>query len=332
MALLYCRSTGHIITSSVLDTDSIRTVFMGTPTFAVPALEALIDSGYRVVGAYTQPDRGSGRGRKPVESPVKELARRRGIPVYQPASFKMEDTVAEVVSLEPNLIVVAAYGLILPQAVLEIPSHDVLNVHPSLLPRHRGPSPVAGALLAGDETTGVTIMLVEMRVDAGPILSQTEVPVQPDDNAGSLTEKLAHRGADLLVKTLPGWLGGEIEPRVQDDSQATHSRIIKKGDGEIDWSLPAEDIRRRIRAFDPWPGAFTRWQGKRLKVLDAIPLPDAPQLPLGSVYRGSNDNVSVGTGTGSLALRRVQLEGRRPVDVDAFVRGYPTFRGSLLPS
>ena len=167
--------------------------------------------------------------------------------------------------------------MILPRAVLDIPAHGILNVHPSLLPRHRGPSPVTSAILAGDEATGVTIMLIEMQVDAGPVLSQLQVTIQPDDTGGSLTEKLAHRGAELLVKTLPGWLSGEIEPRRQDDSRATFSRIIEKGDGEIDWSLPAVDIRHRVRAFDPWPGAFTQWRGKLLKVLDATPLSRRPQ-------------------------------------------------------
>ena len=309
---------------------------MGTPAFAVPALKALVGSGYQVVGAYTQPDRPSGRGRSPVESPVKRLARQQGIPVYQPASLKSEEDVVELRSLNSDLIVVVAYGLILPRAVLDIPAHGILNVHPSLLPRHRGPSPVTSAILAGDEVTGVTIMLIEMKVDSGPILSQMEVPIQLDDTGGSLTDRLAHLGSELLVKTLPGWVNGGIEPRPQDDSQATFSKMIEKGDGEIDWRLPAIDVWRSIRAFDPWPSAFTRWQGKRLKVLAASPIPDAPQLPPGKVdlliEGDSDDQVVVGTGEGSLALRQVQLEGRKPTSIEAFVRGHQTFPGSLLPS
>lgn len=309
---------------------------MGTPSFSVPTLEALVDSGYQVVGVYTQPDRPSGRGKGLVESPVKRLALQREIPVYQPTSFKSEGNVAELRSLTPDLIVVAAYGLILPQAVLDTPTHSIINVHPSLLPRHRGASPVTSAILAGDDVTGVTIMLIERRVDAGPMLSRTEVPILPSDTGGSLTDRLARIGADLLVETLPHWLNGEIDPQPQDDSQATNSRMIVKQDGEIDWRLPAIDIHRRIRAFDPWPGTFTRWNGKLLKVLGAIPIDGGNQLLPGKVGLVTDsegqEEVVVGTGEGALALHRLQLEGRKPLPAETFLRGHQDFPGSLLPS
>ncbi|MFQ5873273.1 MAG: methionyl-tRNA formyltransferase [Dehalococcoidia bacterium] len=315
---------------------SKRLVFMGTPAFAVPSLRALISGGYHPVGVYTQPDRPSGRGRGLWASPVKKLALESGIDVYQPASLKEAGALEELRALGPEVMVVAAYGLILPQQVLDMPRHGILNLHPSLLPRHRGPSPIANAILEGDEVTGVTIMLVEPRVDAGPVVSGERVDIEPEDTCGTLTDRLAQVGAELLVETLPRWLRGEVQAQPQDESQATYSRMISKTDGEIDWRLPAVEIWRRVRAFDPWPGTFTRWNGKLLKVLEARPLEDSRKSRPGLIShcKGEDGEASVVVGTrwGVVVLGRVQLEGRKATDARSFVLGHRDFVGSVLPS
>lgn len=309
----------------------MRVVFMGTPEFALPTLKGLHDGGYQVVGVFTRPDKPAGRGRHPTPSPVKELALRLGLPVYQPATLRRPAAVELLRSLEPEVVVVAAYGLILPREVLEVPPHGCLNVHPSLLPRWRGPSPIPFAILAGDEFTGVTVMLMDEGMDTGPILARSEpVPIGPDDTTATLTPRLAEVGARLLLGTLPRWAAGEITPEPQDDAQATYSRLLKKEDGFIDWGRSAEEIWRQVRAFDPWPGAFTRWEGKLLKILSCRPLPDNSPEPPGTVV-GLDAGAAVQAGSGLLKLERVQLEGRRPVGIEEFLRGYPRFIGSRLP-
>ncbi|MER3399130.1 MAG: methionyl-tRNA formyltransferase [Chloroflexota bacterium] len=310
----------------------MRVVFMGTPEFALPTLKGLHDGGYRLVGVFTRPDKPAGRGRQPTPSPVKELALRLGLPVYQPATLRRPAAVELLRSLEPEVVVVAAYGLILPREVLAVPPHGCLNVHPSLLPRWRGPSPIPFAILAGDEFTGVTVMLMDEGMDTGPILARSEpVPIGPEDTTATLTPKLAEVGARLLLGTLPKWVAGQIIPEPQDDSQATYSRLLKKEDGVIDWGRSAEEIWRQVRAFDPWPGAFTWWEGKLLKILACQPLPGSSLAPPGTVV-GLDGGAAVQTGSGLLKLERVQLEGRRAVGIGEFLRGYPRFIGSRLPS
>ncbi len=309
----------------------MRVVFMGTPEFALPTLQGLWDNGYEIPAVFTRPDKPAGRGRKPTPSPVKQLATRLGIPVYQPVTLRRPAAAELIRNLKPDLIVVAAYGLILPREVLEIPLHACLNVHPSLLPRWRGPSPIAFAILSGDEYTGVTVMLMDEGMDTGPILARSEpVPIGPDDTTATLTPKLARIGAALLLETLPRWVAGEVRPEPQDDSKATYSRLLTKEDGAIDWARPAEEIWRMVRAFDPWPGTFTRWEGKLLKVLAGWPVPGESGLPVGTVVP-ADSGAAVQTGRGLLQLERVQLEGRRPVGVAEFLRGYPQFIGSRLP-
>ena len=301
---------------------------MGTPDFGVPTLEHLIASGLQIVGVYTQPDRPSGRGKKPRKSPVKVLAETRGLPVFQPETLSTNDSRAEMEFLKPDVAVVAAYGLILPKWTLDLPTYGVLNVHPSLLPRHRGPAPVANAILEGDDETGVTVMLVEPKVDSGPILGSVRVPIGPRDTTGALTERLAEMGGRLLVETLRDWSRGLLEPIVQDDSLATHSRKAARGDGEIDWGLPTVEIDRRIRAYDPWPGSFTKCMGRRLKILDAEPVEGGVGEP-GTVTKGVGGLV-VQTGQGQLRLKKVQMEGSRGMNVEAFLAGHPEFVGTKL--
>ena len=313
-----------------------RTVFMGTPAFAVPVLMALVEGGYHVVGVYTQPDRPTGRGRTVAVSPVKRFALDLGFEVYQPPSLKDTAALEELEALKPEVMVVAAYGLIIPQQMLDLPPHGMVNVHPSLLPRHRGPSPVANAILEGDEVTGVTIILVGPRVDAGPVLGSRQVKIEAEATTGTLTTTLFQVGADLLMETLPRWLRGEIEPQPQDEAQATSSRMLSKKDGEIDWRLPALEIWRRVRAFDPWPSTHTRWRGRLLKVLGAEPLPDDLGIEPGRVVRtdgkGNGMQIGVGTGEGVLLLKRIQLEGRKAVDGNSFILGHVEFIGASLPS
>lgn len=311
----------------------MRIVFMGTPQFAVPSLEALIRSSYQIAAVYTQPDKGAGRGQQAALSPIKQLAISQGLQVVQPDSLKVPGAVDRLASFAPELIVVAAFGRILPPEVLALPKFGCLNVHPSLLPRHRGSSPIATAILQGDEVTGVTIMLLDEGMDTGPILSQREMPISADDTTGSLTVSLAQAGAQLLMETLPLWFKGEIKPRPQEESQVSYTKAIAKEDGEIDWQLSALELWRRVRAFAPWPGCYTWWRGKRLKLGAVIPVDEGKSGEAGKVIalpQPAPAAVGVETGDGVLGLLRVQLEGKREMPAEEFVRGQHDFVGSLL--
>jgi methionyl-tRNA formyltransferase len=310
-----------------------RIIFMGAPEFAVPSLEALIHGGYQVVAIYTQPDKRAGRGQQITSSPVKQLALSQGLDVVQIEKFKVAGTVDKLAALTPDLIVVAAFGLLLPPEVLNLPKFGCLNVHPSLLPRHRGASPMAAAILQGDEITGVTIILLDTGMDTGPILNQKEVPITDEDTTGSLSVKLAKVGAQLLMETLPLWIEGRKKPRSQDESGASHSKMIKKEDGEIDWRLSTQELWRRVRAFDPWPGSFARWRDKRLKLVKVLPLYGKKSDEPGKVVAlppPAPVTVGVETGDGVLGLVKLQLEGKRELSAEEFVRGQRDFIGSHL--
>jgi len=306
---------------------------MGTPEFAVPSLAALLRSSYQVVAAYTQPDKKAGRGQSVAFSPVKQLALSQGLEVVQPDSLKVAGTVEKLASFAPDLMVVAAFGQILPPEILALPKFGCLNVHPSLLPRYRGASPIATAILQGDEITGVTIMLLDVGLDSGPILSQREVSISADDTTGSLAVKLAQAGAQLLMETLPLWIDVRIQAQPQEESRASYSKVITKGDGEMDWRLPALDLWRRVRAFDPWPGCYAWWRGKRLKFGKVVPLYGEKSGEPGKVIALSPPapaTVGVETGDGVLGLLRVQLEGKHEMSAEEFVRGQREFIGSNL--
>jgi methionyl-tRNA formyltransferase len=307
----------------------VRVVFMGTPRFVVPALEAL-DGYHEVVGVVTQPDKRAGRGRKVMPSPVKEAALARGLPVFQPESLRTSDALECLAGWQPEVIVVFAYGELVPRPVLELPPHGCLNIHPSLLPRHRGAAPVAAAILSGDPVTGVTIMRMDEGLDTGPILAQEEYPIAVDDTTGSLTAKLAALGAQFLIETLARWLRGEVEARPQDDALATYCSHLKKEDGLLDWNQTAEHLDRQVRAYEPWPGAYTTWQGRRLKVLRARPLADwAGEGAPGQVVALPN-GLGVVTGEGLLALKQVQLAGKKPMASEVFGRGQRDLIGGYL--
>ena len=302
---------------------------MGTPDFAVPALEAL-DEAHHLVGVVTRPDRAVGRGRRVEPVPVKREALRRDLPLFQPESLRAPQALAQLAAWEPALIVVVAFGQILRQNVLDLPPHGCLNVHASLLPRWRGAAPIPAAILAGDEVTGVTIMRMDAGLDTGPILAQREERIRPDDTSADLTERLARLGAELLVETLPPYLAGNLAPQPQPEEGVTYAEQLEKNDGLLDWSLPAVELDRRVRAFTPWPGAFTAWRGQRLKILRAAPLSDwRGGGPPGTVVALA-DGVAVVTGEGSLRLEEVQLAGKRPMGIAPFICGQRDCVGSRL--
>jgi len=305
---------------------------MGTPEFAIPSLETLANSGYQIIAVYTQPDRPAGRGRGLVPSPVKQKALSLGLTVRQPVSLRQAEEVQMLRDLRPEVIVVAAYGNLLPQSIIEIPPLGCVNVHPSLLPLYRGPAPVAAAILAGDDVTGVSIMLLDAGMDTGPVLARERVDISPDDTTGSLTARLAQIGAGLLAKTLPLWVEGSISPEPQDNEKATYSSTITKESGRLDWSRPAIELWRRTKAFQPWPGCYTTWQGKLLKVVEAVPLPGGGEPGrVVALERSQPATVGVQTGDGILGLRQVQLEGKRVTAAEEFIRGQRGFVGAVLP-
>ena len=307
---------------------------MGTPQFVTPALHILHNMAIAdVVAVVTPPDRPRGRGRLPEPPVVKEAARNLGIPVLQPASLRPELVRAELAELKPGVIVVAAYGRLLPPPVLALPPHGCLNIHPSLLPRHRGPSPVAAAILEGDEVTGVSLMLLDAGMDTGPVIARREHPVGRE-TAGDLTEVLFQLGAELLEEKLEPWTKGELQAQPQDDASATVTRKLERADGLADWRLPALTLERQFRAYFPWPGLYTEWQGKALKLLEVTSLPDGDggEEPGRVVSVSRAAPAAVVTGGGLLGMVRVQLEGRRAVSADEFLRGYPDFIGACLGS
>ena len=311
----------------------MRIIFMGTPEFAVPTLERLVLDGYGVVAVYAQPDKVAGRGQHSAISPVKQAALNLNLTVVQPTSFKEAGAVAQLASFQPEVIVLAAYGQLLPPSVLGLPVYGCINIHPSLLPRYRGASPVAAAILGGDEFTGVSIMLMDRGLDTGPVLAQAQIPVLPQDTTGSLTAKLSRIGAQLVLDVLPRWRKGELIPQPQDESRATSSGRLSKEDGEIDWHRSAASIWRRVRAFQPWPGCYTLWQGRQLKILEAVPLPGAGTAEVGRVIVLNQGEVVFGvtTGDGTLGVLRLQMEGRRAMSAAEFLRGQRQFIGAVLP-
>lgn len=306
---------------------------MGTPDFGVPVLKSLLSSAHQVVAVYTRPDKPAGRGRQLLPAPVKQAAIAAGIPVVEPPSLRQESSARDLAALRPDLVVVAAYACILPPEVLKVPPHGCLNVHPSLLPRYRGASPVATALLNGDAETGVSVMLMDSGLDTGPILSQERIDIGDADTTGSLTQRLSEMGAELLLRTVDDWLNGRVQPLPQCESEATFSARIMAGDGKLDWSLPAVVLGRQVRAYHPWPGSYTSWKGQRLKVHSALPIIMSQPAPPGTAIELPKPlSVGVATGDGMLALRRVQLEGKREVTAEEFVRGQQDLLGAHLYS
>ena len=330
----------------------VRIIYMGTPHFAVPALEALVKGaapgmvlpeGYEIITVITRPDKPAGRGQEIVYSPVKQAALAHGIPVWQPGSLKRPENIEALFSgkgrkltaYQADLFIVAAFGQILPQAVLDLPRYGTLNIHASLLPKYRGVSPISEAILQGDSEAGVTIILIDAGVDTGPILLKRSIPISEDETTGSLTHKLAELGAHLLMEVLPRWLTGEITPEPQDEQSVSHTRMLHKEDGEISWELPAAVLARKVRAYTPWPAAYSHWRGKRLKIISAHALarestePGVPGL-IGVREEGGHKTLAIVTGAGLLVVKQLQLEGKKAMSTEEFLRGYPHIVGEVL--
>jgi len=305
----------------MLKPSDIKIIFMGTPDFAVPCLKELHTNDYNIVGVFTNPDKPAGRNSTPIQSPIKQFATKNSLPIFQPETLRSKQSIQELTNIQPDLIITAAYGQILPKRILDIPKKGPLNVHASLLPRHRGASPIHYALLEGDQETGITIMLMDKGMDTGPIISKEEIPIKQTDTLSSLHDRLSLLAAQLLIETLPQWLQNRIKPQVQDESLATHTKILKKEDGLIDWSHTSAKIVNRIRAFNPWPGTHTALNGKTLKVHQAL-IPSAPIKTKPGKFKILDQQLFVGTGDGSLAIKKIQLEGKKPITDSEFIRGY----------
>ena len=314
-----------------------RIVFFGTPGPAADCLRALVGAGHDVAAVYTRPDRVARRSRKPRPTPVKQVALELGLPVHTPENLRGDELPKELAAAAADMFVVLAYGRILPPAILDLPPRGVLNVHPSLLPLYRGPSPVVTAIRDGASETGVSVMRLDKGMDTGPVIAQSApVPITETDTAGTLTDRLFATGVELMIEIIPAWERGAMVAVPQDDDAATLTRLVEKADGELDFGGKAVELARAVRAYDPWPGTFTRWEGKLLKILEAsasLPVPseetDVSGIP--GAVRVSNGRMLIETGDGGLEVKRLQLEGRGAVTAAEFLRGYPAIVGARLP-
>ena len=302
----------------------MRCVFLGTPAFAVPTLEALVTAGHDLIGVVTQPDRPRGRGHEFAASPVKESALRHGLPVFQPERIRRPEAVAALARLAPEVMVVVGYGQIIPQPIIDIPPHGIINVHASLLPKYRGAAPVQWAIANGETRTGVTTMRIDAGLDTGDMLLKAETEIAPGENSLELGARLAAMGAALLIETLAGI--GAIVPEKQDPAQATYAPILKKEDGLIDWRAPAQSIDSRVRGFQPWPGAYTRFRGQQLQIWKSRVSAGATGEP-GCLLLHPLRAIC---GEGVLELIEVQLEGRKRIAAAAFANGQHLAAGDIL--
>jgi methionyl-tRNA formyltransferase len=306
-------------------------VFLGTPDFGLPSLQKLATAGARIPLVVTQPDRAQGRGRKLAPPPIKVLAEELGIPVIQPERIRTQETVELICSQGAECLVVVAYGQLLPQALLDRHPLGAVNVHASLLPAYRGAAPIHRALLAGEAATGITMMLLDAGMDTGPILRQRKITIDEQDTCGSLHDRLAHLGADLLPGTLSGWKTGKLVPAPQDDVQASYAPPIRKEELRLNWQQDARQIVNRIRAFDPWPGAHCQYQGKRLKCFAAFVLSWKGPGRAGEIMGASADGLVVLGGDGqALGIGALQLDGHRRLAAHEFTRGHQMPRGTCL--
>jgi len=307
----------------------VRLVFLGTPDFAVPTLERIASAGHDVLAVLTQPDRPKGRGRVLAAPPVKQTALRLGLAVHQPERIRTPEVSGLLRGLAPEAMVVVGYGKIIPQEIIDIPPHGILNVHASLLPKYRGAAPVQWAVANGETRTGVTTMRIDAGLDTGDILLQRETPIGPEETSIEVGARLAKLGADLLVETLSGLRDGTITPRRQESADATFAPILKKEDGRIDWTRPAAEINNRVRGFVPWPGCYTTLRGKTLEVARArVAEPFSARPGLVRVERGKL-LAAAGEGT-ALELLEVRLEGRKTMAAAAFLNGFPLVQNEML--
>lgn len=308
----------------------IRTVFFGTPEFAVPFLNALAaDPAFEIVSVVTRPDEEAGRGHALTAPPTKVAAEAAGIPVFQPETLKSNESVVALAAMNADVFVVFAYGRIIPKAVLDLPRLGCVNVHPSLLPKYRGPSPMQSAIRNGDATTGITIMMLDEGMDTGALLSFVNIGLDEHETLETLTKKVEEQGPTLLVETIKRLDAGEISPMPQDESRATVCKLLARDDGHVDWTLPAIEIERMVRAYKGWPGTWTTWNGTRLKI-HAVAIADfRDDLPPGTVTI-KNNRLFVDCSDGTIELLNLQPEGKPPMSADAFLRGYSAINGATL--
>lgn len=323
----------------------MRTVFMGTPDFSVGTLEAIAAAGHEIVGVVTQPDKQKGRGKQVQPTPVKEAALRLGLPVFQPVKVRDPEFVEKLKELNPEVIVVVAFGQLIPQTILDLPKYGCINVHASLLPAYRGAAPIQWAVINGETQSGVTIMRMDAGLDTGDMLTKTVVPLSAEETAGSLFEKLSEAGAQLLVETLKGLENGTVIPEKQPEESTTeYARMIKKEDGNIDWTQNAEKIERLIRGMNPWPSAYTKLNGKTVKIwkarvvaliggdlFSALPGQD-PARHAGEIWAADESGIHVRTGNGILVVEELQMEGKKRMTVQDFLRGHKIDPGSRFGS
>ena len=307
----------------------MKILFAGTPDFSVPSLQALLDSPHSVVAVYTQPDRPAGRGRKKVSSPVKQLAMQHDVPVCQPDSLKPEIVQQQLAEWRPDLMVVIAYGLLLPSAVLAIPRLGCVNVHASLLPRWRGAAPIQRAILAGDTETGVCLMQMDAGLDTGPVLACSSCEIAADDTGSRLHDKLSLLGAGLLSKNLAALENGDLNPCPQDGALASYASKLQKSEARIDWNTSATDIANKVRAFNSWPVAETYYDGRQLRIWEACPVLTASNALPGTVLSASRAGIEVACGEGRLCVRKVQLPGARAIEAGDFINAH-ALQGVLL--
>ncbi len=311
----------------------IRTVFMGTSEFAAAILTSLAEEKYNLISVYTQPDKKSGRGQEMKKSAVKIIAEKNKITVFQPAKFN-EDAVMELKNQKPDLIIVAAYGKILPKEVLEIPGFGAINVHASVLPKFRGPSPIQNAILAGETETGTTIMLMDKGIDTGDILRERSLKIRPDETTPELSQRLSALASKLLLETLPLWIERKITPRKQNNHKATLCQLIEKEDGKIIWADSAESIYDKFRAFQPWPGIYAFWEsGNSIKRIRLNKIRLAENFPgkhhLGEVFKSGQD-ILIQADPGAIIIKEIQIEGKSSVKIEDFLNGYSNFIGAIL--
>lgn len=308
----------------------MRIVFMGTPDFSVPALEALVKGGHQVIAAVTQPDKPKGRGKAVLMTPVKEKALEMGIPVYQPVKVREPEFVKTLADLAPDVIVVVAFGQILPKSILEIPRYGCVNIHASLLPKYRGAAPIQWAVIDGEKETGVTTMFMNEGLDTGDMLEKEVVPLDPKETGGSLHDKLSAVGGRLILSTLKGLEDGTLKGTPQTDEGSCYAKMLKKSLGDIDWTMDGAAIERLIRGLNPWPSAYTSLHGKTLKIWDADVTDREYGVEPGTVAEVSKDQLIIQTGKGSLSVRSLQLEGKKRMDIQDFLRGYSLEKGTVL--
>ena len=313
---------------------NLKIIFMGTPEFGALILKGLIKNDLNPDLVITSPDKPIGRKQIITPPQVKVLAQENNIPVAQPA--KLKEIIEDIKKMNPDLIIEAAYGKLIPKELLDIPKYKTINVHPSLLPKYRGASPIQSVILNGDKKTGVTIMLVEEKLDSGPIISQEEIEIKEKETAKELHDKLASLGIDLLIKTIPQWVSGTIKEKEQNENEATYFNIIKKEDGKINWNESATVIERKVRAFDPWPGTFTTWEKDgniiKIKILKArvFVSPDNTTHPIGKVLVVPQNEIGIQCKENFFVIEELQMEGKKPVKVEDFVRGHKDFIGTIL--